>query len=143
VDNGGHAKVLPHHGHGAFFNNPGFFAFGNVNTMPRQASALGVVTMGSILVIATGCVDLPVTAIPQMSIGIFMLFVKTLGEGALLYGVLASLTFGVAMGVANGIIVTSDCVSSFDPAMHAATLENFAHKFGRVLDSRAIAAEMK
>jgi nicotinamidase-related amidase len=39
-------------------------------------------------------------------------------------------------------IVLSDGVSSFDPGMHASTLKNHAHKFGRVMDSRALAAEM-
>ncbi len=39
-------------------------------------------------------------------------------------------------------VVLSDCVSSFDPMMHAATLKNFAMKFGRVMDTRALAAEM-
>jgi nicotinamidase-related amidase len=39
-------------------------------------------------------------------------------------------------------VVLSDCVSSFDAGMHAATLKNFAMKFGRVMDSRSLAAEM-
>jgi nicotinamidase-related amidase len=39
-------------------------------------------------------------------------------------------------------VVLSDCVSSYDPGVHAATLKNFASKFGRVLDSKALAAEM-
>jgi nicotinamidase-related amidase len=39
-------------------------------------------------------------------------------------------------------VVLSDCVSSFDPGLHAATLKNFAMKFGRVMDSKVIAAEM-
>ncbi len=39
-------------------------------------------------------------------------------------------------------VVLSDCVSSFDPGMHAATLKNLAMKFGRVMDSGALAAEM-
>jgi nicotinamidase-related amidase len=39
-------------------------------------------------------------------------------------------------------VVLSDCVSSYDPGMHAATLKNFGLKFGRVLDSKALAAEM-
>lgn len=39
-------------------------------------------------------------------------------------------------------VILGDCVSSFDPAMHAATLKNFAMKFGRVMDSRSLAAEM-
>jgi nicotinamidase-related amidase len=39
-------------------------------------------------------------------------------------------------------VVLSDCVSSFDAGMHAATLKNFAMKFGRVMDSRSLAVEM-
>jgi nicotinamidase-related amidase len=38
--------------------------------------------------------------------------------------------------------VLSDGVSSYDPGMHAATLKNFSLKFGRVLDSQALAAEI-
>jgi len=33
-------------------------------------------------------------------------------------------------------VLLSDAVSSFDPELHAATLKNFAMKFGMVLDSR-------
>ena len=39
-------------------------------------------------------------------------------------------------------VVLSDCVSSYDPQMHAATLKNFSLKFGRVLDSEALDSEM-
>ena len=106
----------------AFIYNRSFFAFDNVNTMLRQASALGVVTMGTIFVIATGCVDLSVAAIFQMSIGIFMLFVKRLGDGALVYGLLASLAFGVAIGVVNGIIVTRYKVQSFLATLFTAAI---------------------
>jgi len=106
----------------AFLNNRAFFAFDNVNTMLRQASSLGVVTMGTIFVIATGCVDLSVAAVLQMSIGIFMLFVKRLGEGALPYGILASLAFGVAIGVVNGIIVTRYKVQSFLATLFTAAI---------------------
>jgi ribose transport system permease protein len=97
----------------AFAYSRTFFAFDNVNTMLRQASSLGVVTMGTIFVVATGCVDLSVAAILQMSIGIFMLFVKRLGDGALGWGLAASLAFGVVMGAVNGIIVTRYRVQSF------------------------------
>ncbi len=106
----------------ALINNPGFFAFDNVDTMLRQASALGVVTMGSIFVIATGCVDLSVAAILQMSIAVFMLFVKRLGDGALPWGILASLAFGVAAGVINGIIVTRYRVQSFLATLFTAAI---------------------
>jgi len=106
----------------AFINNRSFFAFVNVNTMLRQASSLGVVTMGTIFVIATGCVDLSVAAILQMSIGIFMVFVKRLGQGALPYGLLASLAFGAAIGAVNGIIVTRYRVQSFLATLFTAAI---------------------
>ena len=106
----------------AFLENRTFFAFDNVNTMLRQASMLGVVTMGTIFVIATGCVDLSVAAILQMSIGIFMFFVKRLGEGALVYGLVASLAFGAAIGVVNGIIVTRYRVQSFLATLFTAAI---------------------
>jgi ribose transport system permease protein len=97
----------------AFVYNRSFFAFDNVNTMLRQASALGVVT---------GSVDLSVAAIFQMSIGIFMLFVKRLGDGALAYGLLASLAFGVAIGAVNGVIVTRYRVQSFLATLFTAAI---------------------
>jgi len=78
--------------------------------------------MGTIFVMATGCVDLSITAILQMSIGIFMLFVKRFGEWALLYGILASLAFGVAIGVINGIIVTRYKVQSFLTTLFTAAI---------------------
>ncbi len=106
----------------AFFNNPSFFAFDSVDTMLRQASALGVVTMGTIFVVATGCVDLSVAAILQMSIGLFMLFVKRFGDGALVYGLAASLAFGAGMGVVNGIIVTRYRVQSFLATLFTAAI---------------------
>ncbi|MBN1835402.1 MAG: hypothetical protein JW820_06090 [Spirochaetales bacterium] len=50
-----------------------------------------------IVCITAGCVDLPVSAILQMSTGIVMLYLKRLGEGARLYGILPSLAFGAAI----------------------------------------------
>ena len=38
-------------------------------------------------------------------------------------------------------VLLSDAVSSFDPELHAATLKNFAMKFGRVLDSAGFLRE--
>jgi ribose transport system permease protein len=106
----------------AFANTPGFFAFDNVNTMLRQASSLGIVTMGTVFVIATGCVDLSVAAILQMSIGLFMVFVKRWGAPALPWGLAASLLFGASMGVVNGIIVTRWRVQSFLATLFTAAI---------------------
>jgi len=39
-------------------------------------------------------------------------------------------------------VLLSDGVSSYAPDLHAATLKNFHLKYGRVLDSKALAAEM-
>ena len=39
-------------------------------------------------------------------------------------------------------VLLSDAVSSFAPDLHAATLKNFAMKFGRVMDSAALLREI-
>lgn len=106
----------------ALVYKPTFFALGNVNTMLKQASALGIVTMSTIFVVATGCVDLSAAAILQMSVGIFMLFVKRYGDGALPYGILVSLAFGIAIGWVNGVVVTRYRVQSFISTLFTAAI---------------------
>lgn len=39
-------------------------------------------------------------------------------------------------------VIVSDAVSSYDPDLHAATLDNFSRKFGRVASSSELLAEM-
>jgi ribose/xylose/arabinose/galactoside ABC-type transport system permease subunit len=51
-----------------------------------------------------------------------MLFVKRLGDGALAYGLLASLAFGVAIGAVNGVIVTRYRVQSFLATLFTAAI---------------------
>lgn len=97
----------------ALIYKPSFFAFDNTNLMLRQASALGILTMGQIFVIACGCVDLSVVAIMQISISVFMMVVKTFGESMLLPGILLALVVGALIGILNGIVIARWKVQSF------------------------------
>jgi ribose transport system permease protein len=89
----------------ALIYRPSFFKVDNVNMILRQASALGILTMGHLFVISCGCVDLSVAAIMQMSIAVFMVVVRSMGEEWLLLGILISLAVALIIGLINGMIV--------------------------------------
>jgi len=89
----------------AFLYQPSFFKLNNINMILRQASALGILTMGHLFVISTGCVDLSLTATMQLSIAIFMIFVKFYGPEWLLVGFLVSFLAALLIGILNGVIV--------------------------------------
>lgn len=93
--------------------SPNFVQINNLMTMLRQASALGIMTIGQLFVIVGGGVDLSVAATLQMSITIFMYGYNNFGLPGLALGVLAALLFGVVVGLANGIIVTRYHVQPF------------------------------
>lgn len=97
----------------ALVYRPSFFRLDNVNMILRQASALGILTMGHLFVISAGCVDLSVAAIMQMSIAVFMVSVRMMGEEWLLVGILISLVVALAIGLLNGVIVARWKVQPF------------------------------
>lgn len=97
----------------ALIYRPSFFSFDNTNLILRQASALGILTMGQIFVIACGCVDLSVVAIMQLSISVFMMVVKAFGESMLFLGIILALVVGVLIGLFNGIVIARWKVQSF------------------------------
>ena len=97
----------------AAFYSPSFVQPGNLMTMLRQASALGVMTIGQLFVIVGGGVDLSVAATLQMGITIFMYGYNHFGMPGLVLGVVAALLFGVLVGLVNGIIVTRYHVQPF------------------------------
>src|SRR5512146_312600 len=97
----------------SLFYNPSFVQPNNLMTMLRQASALGILTLGQLFVIVGGGVDLSVAATMQMSITIFMYGYNHFGLPGLLVGVLGAVLFGVIAGLANGIIVTKYHVQPF------------------------------
>lgn len=97
----------------ALLYRPSFFAPDNVNLILRQMSALGILVMGQIFVISSGCVDLSVVSIMQLSISIFMMIVKHFGERMLLPGILLAALSGVLIGAINGVVVARWKVQSF------------------------------
>lgn len=97
----------------AGFYNPKFVQINNLMTMSRQASALGILTIGQLFVIVGGGVDLSVAATLQMSISIFMYGFNNYGIEGLIFGLVAALLFGIVVGIANGIIVTKYHVQPF------------------------------
>ncbi len=93
--------------------NPSFVQLNNLMTMLRQASALGILTIGQLFVIVGGGVDLSVAATMQMAITIFMYGYNHFGMVGLFFGLIGALLFGVIVGLANGIIVTKYHVQPF------------------------------
>jgi ribose/xylose/arabinose/galactoside ABC-type transport system permease subunit len=93
--------------------SPGFVKLNNLMTMLRQASALGILTVGQLFVIVGGGVDLSLAATMQMGITIFMYGYNNFGMPGLVVGVAGALLFGVLVGLANGIIVTKYHVQPF------------------------------
>ncbi len=83
---------------------PSFLALDNSLTMLRQASALGVLAIGQLIVIVGGGVDLSVTATMQMAITVFMAGAAW-GMPGLLLGVVAAFAVGALIGYVNGLVV--------------------------------------
>jgi ribose/xylose/arabinose/galactoside ABC-type transport system permease subunit len=97
----------------AAFYNSDFIQVSNLMTMLRQASALGILTIGQLFVIVSGGVDLSVASTMQLSITIFMYGYNNFGMIGLLIGVLGAFLFGILIGLANGIIVTKYHIQPF------------------------------
>ncbi len=106
----------------ALIYRPSFFSYDNVNLILRQASALGILTLGHIFVISCGCVDLSVVATMQMSIAIFMLVVRAFGEQFLLVGIICSLLVALFIGAVNGAVVAYCNVQPFLATLFIGTI---------------------
>jgi ribose/xylose/arabinose/galactoside ABC-type transport system permease subunit len=104
------------------FYNPDFVKPDNLMVMLRQASALGIVTLGQLFVIVGGGVDLSVAATMQMSITIFMVGYNLYGMTGLAVGVVLALLFGVLIGLINGLIITKYNVQPFLTTLFTASI---------------------
>jgi ribose/xylose/arabinose/galactoside ABC-type transport system permease subunit len=102
--------------------SPSFIQVSNLMTMLRQASALGILTIGQLFVIVSGGVDLSVAATMQLGIYIFMYGYNNYGLPGLMIGVLAAFLFGVVVGLINGIIVTRYHVQPFLTTLFTGTI---------------------
>ena len=102
--------------------NPRFVQPNNLFTMLRQASALGILTIGQLFVIVNGGVDLSVAATMQMSIYIFMFGYDKLGIPGLIIGLFGAIIFGILVGLTNGILVAKYHVQPFLTTLFTGTI---------------------
>ncbi|SDK17748.1 ABC transporter permease [Streptomyces indicus] len=87
-----------------------FFARANITTILSNCVALGLVAVGQSAVILTGSLDLSVAYL--ISLGT-LVAAETMQDGSVVTGVLAVLALSVAVGLANGLIVTGLKVNAF------------------------------
>lgn len=102
--------------------SPSFIGANNMLAMLRQASTLGILTIGQLFVIIGGGVDLSVESILQMAITIFMYGHKNFGDSGLIYGLLAAFLFGMLAGFINGILVIRFNVQPFLTTLFTGTI---------------------
>ncbi|MFI6938776.1 ABC transporter permease [Streptomyces sp. NPDC050418] len=87
-----------------------FFARANLTTILSNCVALGLVAVGQSAVILTGSLDLSVAYL--ISLGT-LVAAETMQDGSVVTGILAVLALSVAVGLANGLIVTGLKVNAF------------------------------
>lgn len=84
--------------------SPYFLTMDNLETVAKQTAVIGVLTIGELLVIITGGIDLTVGATLAFSMVISAMALKA--GAPILVCVLAALAIGAAVGYVNGFIVT-------------------------------------
>ena len=97
----------------ALIYQPGYMQTKNIYMMLRQASALGILTLGQLFVVSAGGVDLSVVAIMQVAATVFMYCSNTFGTLGIVVGILLSFVAGIAVGLVNGIIIAKYRVQPF------------------------------
>lgn len=96
----------------------------NLLTMLRQASALGILTIGQLFVIVGGGVDLSLEATLQMAIAIFMFGYTNYGEVGLMIGLVGAIMFGLIAGLVNGLLVVRYHVQPFLTTLFTGSIIN-------------------
>lgn len=92
---------------------PEFLAPTRLLGMLRQASALGILTLGHLYVIMGGGVDLSAAATLQMSVVIYVYAFNNYGLPGLIIGLILAFALGILMGLINGIIIAKYNVQPF------------------------------
>jgi ribose/xylose/arabinose/galactoside ABC-type transport system permease subunit len=92
---------------------PGFYSEQNVFNVFRQAAILGIVTLGQLLVMLVGGIDLSVGAVIGVSAVVLAEVGGSTGEGPVLPAILGVLLLGVAVGLVNGVLITLRSVPPF------------------------------
>lgn len=96
----------------ALLTAPEFFGVANLQDVLRRASILGIVTMGQVLVLMTGGLDLSVGAVIGLTAVLIAESTRSGGAG-LLAGVGAMVLLAIAVGITNGLLVTKRRVPPF------------------------------
>jgi ribose transport system permease protein len=91
---------------------PEFFRVGNLQDVLRRSSILGIVTMGQVLVLITGGLDISVAAVIGLTAVVIAESTAPGGPG-LAVGILVAVIIAVAVGTTNGILVTRRRVPPF------------------------------
>jgi ribose/xylose/arabinose/galactoside ABC-type transport system permease subunit len=105
---------------------PGFYRPANLHVLMQQASVLGLVTLGQLLVLLVGGIDLSVGAVMNASLIIIALMNQH--RSALALSLLACIGLGALVGMINGLLVSLRAVPPF-----AATLGMLACIQGAIL----------
>ncbi|WP_102225295.1 ABC transporter permease [Acidimangrovimonas sediminis] len=100
------------------FANPYFFAIQNFQNILVQTSTIGLIALGMTLVMINGNIDLSVGAVVALAASLCIdiqgwAVFASWGNWAILPGVAAALTAGVALGALNGLIVWKTGVDAF------------------------------
>lgn len=93
------------------FATPHFLTLSNLTTVAVQTAVVGVLTIGELMVIITGGIDLSIGAVLAFSSVAASMMMK--GGVPIPVGVLAALAIGAVLGYANGFIVTKMRVPPF------------------------------
>lgn len=105
---------------------PGFYRPENLHVLMQQYAVLGLVTLGQMLVLLVGGIDLSVGAVMNASLIIIALMNRS--HDHLLASLVASVGLGAAVGLTNGLLVSLRDVPPF-----AATLGMTASVEGAIL----------
>jgi ribose/xylose/arabinose/galactoside ABC-type transport system permease subunit len=96
----------------ALVTAPEFFGVANLQDVLRRASILGIVTMGQVLVLMTGGLDLSVGAMIGLTAVLIAESSRSGGPG-LVVGLGAMVLVALAVGIINGLLVTKRRVPPF------------------------------
>lgn len=87
-----------------------FFTSPNLSNISRQIAGFGIMSMGMLLVVLTGGIDLSVGSVAALSSVVTAMLIP---EHGLTVGLLAGLGSGLVCGVVNGVLISSYRLSPF------------------------------
>ena len=101
---------------------PDFLRPDRLFNMLRQASSLGILTLGQLYVISGGGVDLSVASTMQMAILIIIYSFNSFGILGLIIGIISAFLLGLLVGIANGVIISKYKVQPFLTTLFVGTI---------------------